>query len=121
MSSCIIELLSQGNPVKIDGLGTFMPTVEATKNGISKDELIAGKWNASTYIRGIHIRFLPEGAGDKDITSRVFKGKCALATYGVEEKIVISGTGTTQDPYVYGKRVTPLSDWIAQQSATTNP
>ena len=80
-----------------------------------------GKWNASTYIRGIHIRFLPEGAGDKDITSRVFKGKCALATYGVEEKIVISGTGTTQDPYVYGKRVTPLSDWIAQQSATTNP
>ena len=118
---CLKELLSQGQPVKIDGLGTFMPTVEATKNGISKDELIAGKWNASTYIRGIHIRFLPEGAGDKDITSRVFKGKCALATYGIEEKIVISGTGTTQDPYVYGKRVTPLSDWIAQQSATTNP
>ena len=121
MSSCIIELLSQGNPVKIDGLGTFMPTVEATKNGISKAELIAGKWNASTYIKGIHIRFLPEGAGDKDITSRVFKGKCALATYGIEEKIVISGTGTQQDPYVYGKRVTPLSDWIAQQNTTTNP
>ena len=121
MSGCIVELLSQGNPVKIDVLGIFAPNVQATKNGISKEDLIAGKWNASTYIRGIHIRFLPEGAGDKDITSRVFKGKCALATYGVEEKIVISGTGTTQDPYVYGKRVTPLSDWIAQQSTTTNP
>ena len=41
-----------------------------------------------------------------------------LSTYGVEEKIVISGTGTQADPYVYGKRVTPLADWIElQQSA----
>jgi hypothetical protein len=66
---------------------------------------------------GIHIRFLPEGAGDKDITSRVFKGMCSLSTYGVEEKIVISGTGTQADPYVYGKRITPLADWILQQQA----
>ena len=115
MRGCIIELLSQGNPVKIDGLGTFMPTVEATKSGISKADLLAGKWNASLYINGIHIRFLPEGAGEKNITSRVFKGKCALATYGVEEKIVIGGTGTQQDPYVYGKQVTPLEDWVALQ------
>ena len=121
MSGCIIELLSQGNPVKIDGLGTFVPTVEATKSGISKADLIAGKWNASTYIKGIHIRFLPEGAGDRDITSRVFKGKCALSTYGVEEKITISGSGTQQDPYVYGKRVTPLADWILQQQAAASP
>ena len=35
MSSCITELLSQGNPVKIDGLGTFVPTVESTKEGIT--------------------------------------------------------------------------------------
>ena len=118
MRGCIIELLSQGNSVKIDGLGTFMPTVQATKNGISKADILAGKWNAANYILGIHIRFLPEGAGDKDITSRVFKGMCSLSTYGVEEKIVISGTGTQADPYVYGKRVTPLADWIElQQSA----
>ena len=118
MRGCVIELLSQGNSVKLDGLGTFTPTVQATKNGISKADILAGKWNASTYIKGIHIRFLPEGAGDKDITSRVFKGMCSLSTYGVEEKIVISGTGTQADPYVYGKRVTPLADWTElQQSA----
>ena len=117
MRGCVIELLSQGNSVKLDGLGTFTPTVQATKNGISKADILAGKWNASTYIKGIHIRFLPEGAGDKDITSRVFKGMCSLSTYGVEEKIVISGTGTQADPYVYGKRITPLADWILQQQA----
>ena len=118
MRGCIIELLSQGNSVKIDGLGTFMPTVQATKNGISKADILAGKWNAANYIMGIHIRFLPEGAGDKDITSRVFKGMCSLSTYGVEEKIVISGTGTQSDPYVYGKRVTPLNDWIELQQSS---
>ena len=25
MQGCIVELLSEGNPVKIDGLGTFVP------------------------------------------------------------------------------------------------
>jgi len=87
MSSCITELLSQGNPVKIDGLGTFVPTVESTKEGISKAELLEGKWNASTYVKAIHIRIRPEGTGDDDITSRRFKEQCALSTYGVEEKI----------------------------------
>ena len=119
MSGCIIELLSQGNPVKIDGLGTFMPTVEATPNGITREELLAGKWNAPLYIKGIHIRFLPEGSGDRDITSRVFKNKCALATYGVEEKIDLTPSETDPKKKKYGKKVTPLSDWIIQNTPTS--
>ena len=122
MQGCVVELLSQGNPVKLDGLGTFVPKVQATKNGITKADILAGKWNASTYVKGIHIRFRPEGSGDEDITSRRFKEQCALSTYGVEEKIVVSGAGTEADPYVYGKRVTPLADWILQQqSAAASP
>ena len=116
MSSCITELLSQGNPVKIDGLGTFVPTVESTKQGITKADLLAGKWNASTYVKAIHIRFRPEGSGDDDITSRSFKEQCALSTYGVEEKIDL--TPEEQDPTKkqYIKRVTPLEDWILEQT-----
>ena len=120
MTSCITELLSQGNPVKIDGLGTFVPTIEAEKSGISKADILAGKWNPQTYVKAVHIRFRPENAVDDKITSRAFKNQCALSTKGVEEKYVISGTGTQQDPYVYGKRVTPLEDWIAQQKAAAN-
>ena len=121
MSSCITELLSQGNPVKIDGLGTFVPTVESTKQGITKADLLAGKWNASTYVKAIHIRFRPEGSGDDDITSRSFKEQCALSTYGVEEKIDL--TPEEQDPTKkqYIKRVTPLEDWILEQTQQTNP
>ena len=85
MSGCIVELLSQGNPVKIDGLGTFVPTVESEKSGISKADLIAGKWNPQTYVKAIHIRFRPENTNDDKITSRSFKSLCALTTVGVEE------------------------------------
>jgi predicted histone-like DNA-binding protein len=130
MAGCIIELVSQGNPVKIDGLGTFVPTVESSKNGISREELIAGKWNASSYVKAIHIRFRPEGTGDDDITSRNFKDQCALSTYGVEEKIDLTPEESDKSKKVFVKKITPLADWIAEQSAassnagsgeTTNP
>jgi predicted histone-like DNA-binding protein len=130
MAGCIIELVSQGNPVKVDGLGTFVPTVESSKNGISREDLIAGKWNASTYVKAIHIRFRPEGTGDDDITSRNFKDQCALSTYGVEEKIDLTPEESDKSKKVFVKKITPLADWIAEQSAassnagsgeTTNP
>ena len=106
--------------MKIDGLGTFMPTIEAEKNGISREELLAGKWNASVYIKGVHIRFIPEGTGEANITSRVFKSKCALATYGVEEKIDLTPSETNPKNKKYGKKVTPLADWILQQQSATS-
>ena len=120
MSGCIVELLSQGNPIKIDGLGTFVPTVESTKEGVTKEALLEGKWNANTYIKGIHIRFKPEGTAEDKITSVAFKDQCALATYGVEEKVDI--TPEEQDPTKkeYIKKVTPLEDWIREQTAAQN-
>ena len=117
MVSCITELISEGNPVKLDGLGIFYPTVESKPQGITKAAIINGDWNAETYVKAVHIRFRPEGTAEDNITSRAFKGMCALTTNGVEERFVISGTGTEQDPYVYGKRVTPLADWIAENQS----
>ena len=77
-----------------------------------------GKWNANTYVKGIHIRFRPEGSSDDNITSRTFKDQCALATYGVEEKVDL--TTEEQDPTkkVYIKKVTPLDNWITEQTAS---
>ena len=117
LSGCLIELLSQGNPVKIDGLGTFVPKVESTKEGITKAALLEGKWNANTYVKAVHIRFRPEGVADDNITSRSFKEQCALATYGVEEKVDITPEETDPSKKKYIKKVTPLDDWIAEQTA----
>ncbi|MBQ3698851.1 MAG: hypothetical protein II886_02980, partial [Prevotella sp.] len=65
-----------------------------------------------------HIRFLPEGTGDDDITSRAFKELCSLATYGVEEKIDLTPQESDPTKKQYVKKVTPLADWIAEQSAS---
>ena len=117
MSSCISELLSQGNPIKIDGLGTFVPTVESTKEGITRTALLEGKWNANTYVKGIHIRFKPEGSAEDKITSVAFKDMCSLATYGVEEKVDLTPEETDPSKKQYIKKVTPLEDWIREQKA----
>ena len=117
MASCMIELIAQGNPVKIDGLGIFWPTVESTKEGITRAALLEGKWNANTYVKAVHIRFRPEGVADDNITSRSFKEQCALATYGVEEKVDITPEETDPSKKKYIKKVTPLDDWIAEQNA----
>jgi nucleoid DNA-binding protein len=42
MVSCMIHLIAEGNPIKLDGLGIFYPTVESTKNVITKPEILAG-------------------------------------------------------------------------------
>ena len=92
MSSCISELLSQG-------------------------ALLEGKWNANTYVKGIHIRFKPEGSAEDKITSVAFKDLCSLATYGVEEKVDLTPEETDPTKKQYIKKVTPLEDWIAEQKA----
>ena len=72
MVECLTEMVSQGVGVKLDGLGTFYPTFEC--KGAAKPE----DFTVQENILGIHIRFLPEGAKDEELTSRKFKEKCTL-------------------------------------------
>ena len=91
--------------------------MESTKEGITRAALLEGKWNANTYVKGVHIRFRPEGVSDDDITSRTFKDQCSLATYGVEEKIDLTPEETDPTKKKYIKKVTPLDDWILEQQS----
>ena len=121
MVGCMKELLSQGNPVKIDGLGTFMPTVESTKEGITRAALLEGKWNANTYVKGVHIRFYPEDSNLDKITSREFKEQCALSTEGVLEPVDLTPDVTDQTKKKWGHKIVPLDVWITENTVTTNP
>ena len=86
--SCLVELVSQGVGVKLDGLGIFYPTLEA------KGAETPVGYNLSAYLQGVHIRFRPEGAADEDITSRSFKSKVSMKQRllfdknGIPKKIV---------------------------------
>ena len=71
-TSCLTELVSQGTGVKLDGLGTFYPTLEA------KGAESPVGYDVNAHVKGVHIRFLPESADLDNITSREFAKKCIL-------------------------------------------
>ena len=76
MVECLTEMVAQGIGVKLDGLGTFYPTFEC------KGALTAETFNIAEQLQGIHIRFLPEGTKDEELTSRKFLEKCVLKRIG---------------------------------------
>ena len=66
--SCLVEMLLESKRVKIDGLGTFFTTIENTEGGASKkDDFSVGK-----NLKALHIRFMPEGEQELNISSREF-------------------------------------------------
>ena len=83
---CLKEMLSQGQPVKLDGLGTFSPSIENIKGGAVKLEK-ALEMGPQALIAGVKINFLPEGEKDQKLTSRAFKDECVFEyAYVVEAK-----------------------------------
>ena len=92
--SCMKELTSQGQPVKLDGLGTFYPSVESIKGGVVSVAK-AQELGAAAIIAGIHLNFRPEGAKGENLTSRAFKQLCVFELHDVvkTEKKTIEGQG----------------------------
>ena len=84
---CMTELLSQGQPVKLDGLGTFSPSVDGQKKGKVElaDAVAAGP---DAMINGIKINFTPENIKGEKLTSRAFKEQCVFEFgYLVESEV----------------------------------
>ena len=85
--SCLKELVTQGQPVKLDGFGTFSPTIESDgKKAVSTVEgsLEVGIDN---LIAGVHLRFMPENSKGEKLTSRALKDECTFkAAYVIESK-----------------------------------
>ena len=72
LGECIPELVAQGQPVKIDGLGIFYPTAENKKNGLLKSQLLDSKVNPLDVLAGVHLRFRPQSDDLNDLTSKSF-------------------------------------------------
>ena len=70
LGECIPELVAQGQPVKIEGLGTFYPTAESSPIVLSK--LLDAKYNPLDALKGIHLRFKPQADSLNDLTSRSY-------------------------------------------------
>ena len=102
----------QGQSVKLDGLGTFRPTIEGKG---SNDIETAVSLGANVIIEGIHLRFSPENAKGEKLTSRALKGECAF-----EFKDVLIRKEKTVDgkKKVYFEKIA-VSDYALSQTETT--
>ena len=81
---CLKELVLQGQPVKLEGLGTFGPSIESVKGGaVSVAAAMAA--GLETLIEGVHMQFTPENTKGEKLTSRALKDECVFeAGYVVE-------------------------------------
>ena len=110
LTQCVPELLAQGQPVKLDGLGTFYPTAQNKPGGLESIE--EAKTIAPTaQVEGVHIRFTPEGEMLDNITSKAFKEKCALV-WGDEIEITGYKDAQKKKGPIYKK--TPISNPIVE-------
>ena len=102
------ELLSQGQPVKLDGLGTFSPSVDGQKKGKVElaDAVAAGP---DAMINGIKINFTPENIKGEKLTSRAFKEECVFE-FGYLVESEVRTVGGKEKRY---QKKTPLSYVLA--------
>ena len=112
ITQCLPELISQGVPVRLDPLGTFLPTCDVDKPLLNIPAMEGADPNE--VVKGVHIRFLPYGVEDDNITSRRFKEEyCSL-----EFRNIID----TQEVTVDGKKkkvttLKPVATAIAEYKA----
>ena len=80
MVKCLVHLLKEGQPVKLDGFGTFSPSVDGQGNGQATVEAAVAA-GAENLINGIKIVFVPENTKGEKLTSKALKQEC-IVTFG---------------------------------------
>ena len=108
---CLKEMISHGQPVKLDGLGTFRPTVTSVPGGAATIE-DALRMGVNNLVQGVNFVFIPENAQGEEITSKKFKDQCSLQFAYLVETIKKKINGKDKS---YTLR-TPLSAWDIVQS-----
>ena len=80
--SCLREMMVQGIPVKLDGLGTFSPGI----TGVGANSIDA--YDCDVNIKGVVINFQPESAGyDEDkLTKKQLKSE---TTFELNDYVVV--------------------------------
>ncbi len=85
--ACLKEMAIQGQPVKLDGFGTFTPTIESDGQKAQDTVEKALSVGLENMIAGVHLRFTPENSKGEELTSREMKSECTFkAAYVVSSK-----------------------------------
>ena len=114
--ACLKEMVIQGQPVKLDGFGTFAPTIETADRKAQDTVEQSLALGLENLIGGVHLRFVPENSKGEKLTSRALKEECTFkAAYVVEsKKKVVDGKERT-----YQEKIPISSFAVATASSGT--
>ena len=76
--NCLKEMIAQGQPVKLDGFGTFSPSIESASKKIKRSVEESLEVGIENLIAGVHLRFIPENTKGDKLTSRALKDECTF-------------------------------------------
>ena len=111
MVKCLVHLLREGQPVKLDGFGTFSPSVDGQGNGKNDIETAVAA-GPDAMINGIRINFNPENSKGEKLTSRALKEECVFS-YGY---VVQSEIRTINGKKKRFQKKTPISYVLAPEA-----
>ena len=115
--SCLKELITQGQPVKLDGFGTFTPTIENDGKKAQSTVEATLEQGLDTLISGVHLRFIPENSKGEELTSRELKKECVLqAAY-----VVRSVKKTVDGKEVKYQEKIPISSYAVATAPDDTP
>ena len=114
ITECLPELVSQGIPVQLAGLGTFYPTAQVKKDAAVASIADMDGLNPNDIVEAIHIRFLPDTSKLDNISGKAFKEACALELRNIveTEKVTVDGKVRVL------QHLTPIATAVAQTRAT---
>lgn len=112
---CLKELVVQGQPVKLEGLGTFGPSLESVKRGAVSVEA-AMATGLGNLIEGVHMNFTPENTKGEKLTSRALKEECVFDAGYVVESIKRTIDGKVKR----FQNKTPITFILAPESGTSS-
>jgi len=112
ITQCLPELISQGVPVRLDPLGTFIPTCDVAKP-VANIAAMEGA-DPNEIVKGVHIRFLPYGVEDDNITSRRFKEEyCSLELRNIIDTVKVTVGGKERKMTTLKPIATAVAEWKA--------
>ena len=118
ITQCLPELVSQGVPVRLDPLGTFLPTCSVNKP-LADVAAMEGA-DPNEVVKGVHIRFLPYGVEDDNITSRRFKEEfCSLEFRNIIDTQTVTIDGKTKKLTTLKPIATAIAELKAEGGSST--
>ena len=124
ITECLPELVSQGIPVQLSGLGTFYPTAQVKKDAAVSSIAEMDGLNPNDIVEAIHIRFLPDTSKLDNISGKAFKEACALELRNIVDTQEVTVNGKTKKMPILKPIATAVAEWKAENGGgggTTPP